>query len=416
MDKETLNLLYAKVKCIHALTAALEFRQIEPEVFNEARKTFQEYGLMESVKAVNQLQNFVIDLRQYNSLEEIPENEETRLMLTLQPMKALNGYTSQGIADRVPKEGLALTMPDIEPIEVKLVQIEKTAARWIRFCLVQLDFSLAILPPSRVFGYVLPEDEKQLVKKKIFSALKIARSENANIVCLPELSFAPEWIDQVKTECKDMIVICGSYYKDRFNTCPILISGTEYHIRKINPSPDIEEEIEPGRGMKRGNEILIFQTRFGKFTTLICLDYMKEVHHIIYNQDKEKSNIDFIINPSCNRDVINYQERANQDCQVENFPYIIQVNVLVKSGKKCGGTCIIGMEHDSAISRYESEGYRPTNDAIRYKLLQAEGETIIIADLDIAKKAVPVPPTGLKMKNVNCYIFRNELWQRSKDL
>jgi predicted amidohydrolase len=412
MDKETLNLLRAKISCIRALSAILEFRQIEPVVFDEARKIFREYGLTESVKAVNQLENFAMDLQQYRNLEEIPDDEKARLMLTLQPMKALNGYTSQGIANSVPKETFVTTKPDTEVVELKSVPIEKTVNSWVRVCLVQLDFSLEILAPPREFGYVLCKDDKELIKKKVFSALSIAQSEKANIVCFPELSFAPEWAEQVKREFKDMVVIGGSYYKDKFNTCPVIILGTEYHIRKINPSPDIEEEVGPGRGMNRGKEVLVFQTRFGKFATLICLDYIKAVHHILYSQDEEKKNVDFIINPSCNRDVVNYQERANQDCQAGNFPYILQVNVLTIGGKKCGGTCIIGTEHDSALSRYEGEGYRPIGDTIRYKLLQAEGEMMAIADLDIARKAVPVPPTGLKMRSVSRYKFQNGQWQK----
>jgi len=79
---------------------------------------------------------------------------------------------------------------------------------------------------------------------------------------------------------------------------------------------------------------------------------------------------------------------------------------------KCGGTCIIGTDHDNALSRYEGESYRPKNDTVHYKLLQSEGEMMIIADLDIKRKGVPVPPSGLKMKNVSRYVFRNQQWEK----
>lgn len=412
MDKEILDLLHAKISCIGALAAALEFQQVEPEAFDEARTTFREYGLTESVKAVNQLESFVMDLHKYKNMEEIPEDQKAQLLLTLQPMKALNGYTSQGISDRVPKELFVSPRAGVEEVEVKSRNIEKTADEWVRVCLVQLDFSLELLAPPQGFGYVLRKDGKELVKQKIFSALNIAQNQKVNIVCFPELSLAPEWVEELKKEFKDMVVIGGSYYKDRFNICPVIILGTEYRIRKINPSPHIEEEVEPGRGMKKGKEILVFQTRFGRFVVLICIDYMSEVHRILYNPDEQKKNVDFIINPSCNRDVANYQQKANQDCQADNYPYVLQANVLTMERRKCGGTCIIGTDHDSALSRYEAEGYRPKNDTVRYKLLQAKGEMMLIADLDLKRKGVQVPASGLKMRNVSRYVFRNQQWQK----
>jgi len=332
MDREILKLLRAKISCIGALVAALKFKQVEPEVFDKARKTFREYGLTESVKAVNQLENFIMDLQKYKSIEEIPEDEVARLLRTLQPMKALNGYTSQEISDRVPKKPFVSMKAGVAEPEIELKHIEKTANEWIRVCLVQLDFPLELLAPPQEFGYVLREDGKELVKQKIFSALKVAQDEKVNIVCFPELSMAPEWVEQIKNEFKDMVIIGGSYYEKRFNTCPVIILGTKYLIRKINPSPDIEEETEPERGMRQGKEILVFQARFGRFVVLICIDYVNEVHHILHNPDQEKRNVDFIVNPSYNRDVVDYQQQANQDCRAGNRPYVFQINALTKGG------------------------------------------------------------------------------------
>jgi len=116
--------------------------------------------------------------------------------------------------------------------------------------------------------------------------------------------------------------------------------------------------------------------------------------------------VDFIINPSCNRDVAKYQEKANQDCQARNFPYVLQINVLRIGEGKCGGICIIGTDHNSAIGRYEGECYRAKNDNIRYKIPQAEGEMMLIADLDTKGKGVPIPASGLKMTNISRYVFK----------
>lgn len=120
--------------------------------------------------------------------------------------------------------------------------------------------------------------------------------------------------------------------------------------------------------------------------------------------------LDFIFNPSCNRDVKNFQERGNQDCQEGNFPYILQVNVLKFRGEEYGGTCIIGTDHQGAINRYREELHVPHNDTIKYKLLQADGEMLLIADLDINRKGVPMPASDFKMKFVSRYLYRDRQW------
>ncbi len=44
----------------------------------------------------------------------------------------------------------------------------------------------------------------------------------------------------------------------------MIIHGREYAIRKIHPSPNTEGEMEQGRGMKCGNEPVIFHTGYGQ--------------------------------------------------------------------------------------------------------------------------------------------------------
>ncbi len=412
IHEEIRNLLLGKMACIFALANALEFQPISPKEFDEVRKTFREHGLLESVKAVNHLENFILDMQKYKTIKEISENEEARLLLALQPLKVLNGYLSQSISDSVPKEFVSATRPGSEEAKVKLKAIENTLNDWVRVCLVQLDFSLQFLAPPQEFGYVLGKDDEEIVCHKVFSALKTAEKEKANIICFPELSFASEWVEWIKKDFKDIIVIGGSYYQDRFNICPAIILGAEYLTRKIHPSPFTEGEVEPGRGMKRGKEILVFQTRFGRFVLLTCLDYREEVYRIIYNADEKIKNVDFIINPCYNRDVANFQKQGDLNCQQGSCPYILQANVLRINGEECGGTCIIGTDHKSALDRYEAEGYKPGNDPIKYKLLQAEREMMLIADLDVKRKGVPMPASGFKMKGVARYVFRDGRWQK----
>jgi len=300
-------------------------------------------------------------------------------------------------------------------LKVKLVSIEKRECDWVRVCLVQMDFSLEISKPPQEFGYVLSGHSKDSVQRKILSALRVAQQEKANIICFPELCLTPEWIRDMARDFVDLVIVGGSYYSNRFNTCSVIISGTKYSVHKIHPSPNAEEEVESARGMKRGKDILVFDTKFGKFVVLICLDYRNEAYRILHHKKKEISNVDFIINPCHNSDVANFQAKANQDCQEGNYPYVLQTNYWsVKEGKP-GGTCIVGMDHKNAIKRYEEESYRPQNDPVTYKLLEAHDEMILFADLDISRKGVPVPASGVKMRNVSRYIWQEEGWQKLKE-
>ena len=80
-----------------------------------------------------------------------------------------------------------------------------------------------------------------------------------------------------------------------------------------------------------------------------------------------------------------FQKLGNQACQEDNYSYILQSNALTVLGQEAGGTCIIGTDHDNAMNRYKWEGLTP-DDNIEYKMIEAKGERIITADLDIGKR------------------------------
>jgi predicted amidohydrolase len=210
-----------------------------------------------------------------------------------------------------------------------------------------------------------------------------------------------------------MIIIGGSYYENEFNTCPTIIDGAVFYIQKANPSPNFENK-RGGRGMRRGNENFVFQTEYGKFSVLICFDYRKELSKILDNPDEKIKNVDFIIVPEYNKDIETFQTQADADCRKEHFPYILQVNVGKIKDKEIGGTCIIGTEHEDSLEGYEDDGYKQTEDRIKYKLIEALGEMMVIVDLDIKRKGVPVPASGDKMNPIGCYIYRTDKWIEDK--
>ena len=173
-----------------------------------------------------------------------------------------------------------------EECEIVPQFIENTEKRWIRVALAQIGFSLEFNKPPKEFGYTLLE--KQKLKTKIFKTLDIAAKNKVDIICFPELCASQEWIEEVKNRWKDIIIVFGSYYKDGFNTCPIIIGGEDYPIQKINSSPHLEKEFL-GRCMRRGKRVPVFQTKFGRFVVLICMDFKEEIHRILRESDEKNA-------------------------------------------------------------------------------------------------------------------------------
>jgi hypothetical protein len=282
--------------------------------------------------------------------------------------------------------------------EIKEKHIADTLKEWIKVCLVQLDYSL-----TERFPYTLKEDDKIDVKNKIFEAMKIANEEGADIVCFPEHSFAKEWVEEIKNQCKDMVVICGSFYDAGYNICPIIIDEKDWYYKKCHPSPVFEED-----GMKQGTEILVFQTKCGKISVLTCIDFDYE-HNGVYEHD-----VNIILNPRCDIDRDYTFQKIDRDIDLpdgSNAPaFILQVNAArVEWGedKGGGGTCIIGYEKRQRLERYKREGLRP-EDGIKYKICQAKGEMMIIAELNIT------PTTGKKrVKMSEWYKYDGKYWKKS---
>lgn len=295
-------------------------------------------------------------------------------------------------------------------VEIRPKYIAEAEKDWVRVCLVQLIFSEYYLRPPNEFGYILKD--KNEIRKKVFTALKIAKNEGVNIICYPEISFDKEWIKEIKDLYQDMIIIGGSYYESGFNICQVIFDGNTYPIQKANPSPNYEKKLGK-RGMKQGKENFVFETKYGRFAVLICYDYVKELSKILDNPDEKIKSVDFIFVPECNKDIKTYQTQADADCRKEPYPYILQVNKCI--GEKKGGTCVYGMEHPDQLQRYKDDGYIPSDEK-GYKLVEAKGEMMLILDLDIRKerKGRRRPGGGSKMNPIGCYVYRANDWIQDK--
>ena len=218
------------------------------------------------------------------------------------------------------------------------------------------------------------------MKTTVFSALKIAKQDGANIVCLPELCLCKEWISEIKDKYPDMIVIGGSFYEDNNIICPIIMeSGTEIPYQpKITPSP-FEDGIM-GPRMIPGDRIYRYETRFGKFVILICMDFDDLAHFF------RETDIDMIFCPSFNSANERFHNEAHS--HVERTPsYILIANTGLH-----GGTSIFGQLNKNYFGGLADGGCKEREDST-YKLCEIKNgqEEVIIADFNLDHKGAQVP-------------------------
>lgn len=300
-----------------------------------------------------------------------------------------------------------------EKVKVKSKNIGKVELDMVKFALVQLNYSVEKhLQPT--FSYILREDKREDIKEKIFNALYLAAKEKVNIICFPELSFLKEWVKEIKKEYKEMVIICGSYYEDEFNICPIIIDGKYFEYKKVYPSP----HESPGRteyGMKAGDVIYKFKTKYGIFSVLICIDCRELI-------DKVRD-VDYVINPSYDPNPSRFQQAYSLEARDHEIT-TIQANAaqqsVVKDGKKFteyGKSCIISNEYSPFIDGFRNDGFKQKEDNIPYKICEATGEMMIIANINIKIKSPPRPITTNykgRILEIRRYIWQNGEWQKQR--
>jgi len=410
LPRDAYELLVSKEICFTALSNAMRFEKVDLDELEEAKSVFKKWGFETFIIAANSIDTFVRFLDRYDTLEGIPKKHEEFLLRLLSPSYILNGKLTEEISGRIRGEPYAVEPTRIgvekEP-RIVFRDIANTEKDWVRFCLVQLNFTPIPKRPPEEFGYVL--NERDEIKNKVFKALKIARENRSDVICFPELSFDKEWVKEIRNHCKEMILIAGSYYDEGYNICPIIIDGIviDPQYRKHHPSPHETPETT-GRGMRSGSILYIFQTRCGRFSVLTCIDYTDQIYRICKHEAKH---IDYVINPCYDSNVLRIQHRCNADCQDYEID-VIQVN-RAPDNSRYGRSCIIGKEHDSVLERLKNDGFKPEDD-MKYKLFQLDGEMMAIVDLNIRSRpsvGLPIDYTGrIRISKKRLYKYENGLW------
>jgi hypothetical protein len=233
LPEEVYELLISKEICFTVLSNALNFEEVNLQELEKSKRIFERWGFNIFVIAVNSLENFILSLNNYKSLEEIPEELTESLLRGLNTASVLDGILTDKMSNEIKGKPYETKTTDLEtkkePI-IKEIFIANTEKEWVKFCLVQLNFSVEAQPSPMEFGFALNESDK--IKNKIFKALEAAKENEVDVICFPELSFAKEWVDEIKSQYKEMIIIGGSYYAEGYNVCPIIIEGQLYLYRK----------------------------------------------------------------------------------------------------------------------------------------------------------------------------------------
>ena len=267
----------------------------------------------------------------------------------------------------IPEQGAALArvfeyvQKNIPIPKIQTVHVSETEQEIVRIAVAQLSFNITE-------SFPFTAKSRYEVKTKIFSALEIAKQDGANIICLPELCLYEEWISEIKGKYPDMIVIGGSFYKDNKNICPIIMESdtdTPYQP-KITASPF--EHGTMGPRMISGDRIYRYETRFGKFVILICMDFDDLAHFF------RETDIDMIFCPSFNSANERFHNEAHS--HVERTPsYILIANTGLH-----GGTSIFGQLNKNYFGGLVDGGCKERGDST-YKLCEVKKgqEEVIIA-------------------------------------
>ncbi|MFO8109817.1 MAG: tetratricopeptide repeat protein [Thermoplasmata archaeon] len=380
LTKDANKLLNCKKNCLTVLWESLNFRKTSFEELDDARSVFRESGHVNFIRAVNSLENFVHTLKKYEDVEEIPDFEEKILLQDLKISQALNGELTEELIKAKFFDSVLFSKRTEKKPKIIHEYLEEPRKDWVRFCLVQLNFSV----DNNGRSYALKE--KEHIKNKVFQALDTAVENDVDLVCFPELSFDQGWTEEmVKDKYKDIIILGGSYRNQGYNISPIVIRGSniEPPYKKICPSPFENPEVRGGI-FKSGEIIYAFETECGRFSFLTCADYATHGDLIHKYKKNGFEGVNFVIITCYDQRSSKYQPRFDSDCEDYGID-IIQVN---RDGENYGNSCVIGREHDSTMDKSKK-------DEVRYKIFQLEGEVIGIVDLNINRS----PPTDDDMED-----------------
>ncbi len=216
----------------------------------------------------------------------------------------------------------------------------------IRIAVVQLNFSLSTdtFPPELM--------EKENIRGKVVNAIRIAKNNGVQILCLPELCICKDWLPEIKTEGSGMILIPGSFYdKENHNLCPVICgSDTDTPPQlKFYPSAFEDSKITGTRMVREKKLIYIYETESGSFSVLICRDFGNFIPFL-------RGKVDIVFVPSYNS--ANERFHKDADNHIVNSPSYI----LISNTALYGGTAIFGQLNKGYFPVLIQKKYKKKDD------------------------------------------------------
>ncbi len=155
----------------------------------------------------------------------------------------------------------------------------------------------------------LPQiDEQDLQIEKIKKCLDIAKNKGIDVAIFPELSVSLKknkrnklikYIEKFAAD-HDMIIIAGTYYDDEgvCKNVTALPTGTVLTY-KLRPSI-FESSALGGKGMSFSDTLHLFNTKYGNFLTLVCVDFISDDANYRVRELSNKGLLDILININFN--------------------------------------------------------------------------------------------------------------------
>jgi len=197
---------------------------------------------------------------------------------------------------------LAIAQNNISIPNVKQINYQPEERVWFaRYGQFQLKFDYSVNGAS--FGLPQVKEQDSLIEK-IKVCLDVALENKINVAIFPELSFSfknnkrnkfLKYMENFSSE-HDMIIIAGTFY-DKNGVCKnatILPTGT-YYTYKTRPSI-FESSTLSGEGMVFSDTLHLFNTKYGRFLTLVCVDLISDDANYCVRSLSNKGMIDMLIN------------------------------------------------------------------------------------------------------------------------
>lgn len=165
--------------------------------------------------------------------------------------------------------------------------------------------------------------------------------------------------------------------------------------------------------MRCGKDLTIFQTMDKKFrfVILICKDFLNEGIKLITG----KNRVDFIFVPSYNPAKNKFQQLADTFCNIYKVDSGIS-NIsekIIESKSYYGGSSFFCFEHRDVIDTIKKKN-NSSDDSRDFKILEAEGESILILDLFPKKVELSKTPESTpRIRIIGAFKYIQDSWKKN---